>query len=684
MDQTLEKAEHALHLDILPHSKLYATVDIGIARLARTRMLEYHPQNPAWNESFKLYCAHATSFVTFSVKNQLPVDAELVGRATVPADRLLQSEVVDEWLDLFDDKGEKLHKASIHVRLRFVDAKKEAGWGGGLSSVPAFTGLPNCYFPQRTGGEVTLYQNAHLSNAFNPKYHRPARYWEDLYDAISDAKHFVYVVGWSVNASITLVRDPDRMIPGAQKVTIGELLKKKADEGVAVLVMLWDDRTSVPLLQNAGIMKTHDQETKKYFDGSKVKCFLCPRKADVDLSAVQKLTTEVQLTHHQKTVTVDAPVAGIGDRRRKVVSFIGGIDISDGRYDNEKHPLFRDLDTLFLNDFQQKNFGNADYEHGGPREPWHDAHSKLDGMAAWDVLTNFEQRWIRQAPKEYADNSLVKIKDNPDVFPLPKTENYSWNTQVFRSIDEASVVGFPFDPSEASRMGLMSGKNVIIDQSIHVGYIEAIRRAKRFIYIENQYFFGSCYAWKESQDCGCLNLVPMEIALKIVSKIRAKERFAVYVVTPMWPEGQPDGDTVQAILHWNHLTMEMMYKMIAEAIDEVGLGGVAHPTDYLNFFCLGNREVQLPGEYVPPKRPEEGTHYWKAQINRRFLIYVHAKLMIGMCIYNTIDFYLYMFVLNVGLALSKCITTVLAFPRTLPRSRIRDVRIVQEFENCTS
>lgn len=113
----MEKAEHALHLDLLPHSKLYATVDIGIARLARTRVVEHSPQNPVWNESFKLYCAHYTSFVTFSVKNQLPIDAELVGRATVPVDRLLRSETMDEWLDLFDDRGEKVHKASIHVRL---------------------------------------------------------------------------------------------------------------------------------------------------------------------------------------------------------------------------------------------------------------------------------------------------------------------------------------------------------------------------------------------------------------------------------------------------------------------------------------------------------------------------------------------------------------------------------------
>lgn len=42
----------------------------------------------------------------------------------------------------------------------------------------------------------------------------------------------------------------------------------------------------------------------------------------------------------------------------------------------------------------------------------------------------------------------------------------------------------------------------------------------------------------------------MELALKIASKIRAKERFAVYVVMPMWPEGAPSSASVQEILYW--------------------------------------------------------------------------------------------------------------------------------------
>ena len=47
---------------------------------------------------------------------------------------------------------------------------------------------------------------------------------------------------------------------------------------------------------------------------------------------------------------------------------------------------------------------------------------------------------------------------------------------------------------------------------------------------------------------GADNLIPIELALKIASKIRAQERFAVYVVIPMWPEGVPTAASVQEIL----------------------------------------------------------------------------------------------------------------------------------------
>ncbi|KAG0484686.1 hypothetical protein HPP92_008765 [Vanilla planifolia] len=397
-------------------------------------------------------------------------------------------------------------------------------------------------------------------------------------------------------------------------------------------MLVWDDRTSVGLLKKDGLMATHDEETANYFNGTDVQCVLCPRNPDNGGSFVQDLQISTMFTHHQKIVVVDHELPyNNGSQWRRIVSFVGGIDLCDGRYDTQFHSLFRTLDTAHHNDFHQPNFLDGSIKKGGPREPWHDIHSRLEGPIAWDVLFNFEQRWRKQGGKDL----LLQLRDLSDVIIPPSPVMFSedketWNVQLFRSIDGGAAFGFPETPEDAARAGLISGKDNIIDRSIQDAYIHAIRRAKNFIYIENQYFLGSSFGWKaddiKPEDIGALHLIPKELSLKIVSKIEAGERFTVYVVIPMWPEGVPESASVQAILDWQRRTMEMMYGDILQAFQAKGIE--ANPKDYLTFFCLGNREVQKDGEYQPEEHPEPDTDYHNAQLARRFMIYVHTKMMI--------------------------------------------------------
>ncbi|KAK1365347.1 Phospholipase D [Heracleum sosnowskyi] len=198
------------------------------------------------------------------------------------------------------------------------------------------------------------------------------------------------------------------------------------------------------------------------------------------------------------------------------------------------------------------------------------------------------------------------------------------------SIDGGAAFGFPKTPEDAAKAELVSGKDNIIDRSIQDAYIHAIRRAKHFIYIENQYFLGSSFGWKsddlKDEDVNALHLIPKELSLTIVSKIESGERFVVYVVVPMWPEGIPESGSVQAILDWQKRSMEMMYKDIIQALQEKGMDD--DPREYLTFYCLGNREAKQSGEYKPTEEPEPYSNYLKAQQARRFMIYVHAKMMI--------------------------------------------------------
>lgn len=619
-------------------SKLYATIDLGKARVGRTRMIENEPSNPRWYESFHVYCAHMASNVTFTVKDDNPIGATLIGRAYVPVEDVLESREVDRWVEILDEDKNPVHGGpKIHVKLQYFDVSVDRNWAYGIRS-SKFPGVPYTFFSQRQGCKVSLYQDAHVPDKFIPKIslsggkcYEPHRCWEDVFDAITNAKHLIYITGWSVYTEISLVRDSRRPKRGGD-ITLGELLKKKASEGVRVLMLVWDDRTSVGLLKRDGLMATHDEETEHYFHDTDVHCVLCPRNPDDGGSIIQDLQISTMFTHHQKIVVVDAEMPSGGSQRRRIVSFVGGIDLCDGRYDTPFHSLFRTLDTAHHDDFHQPNFTGASITKGGPREPWHDIHSRLEGPIAWDVLFNFEQRWRKQGGKDL----LVQLRELENVIIPPSPVTYpddqeTWNVQLFRSIDGGAAFGFPETPEDAARAGLVSGKDNIIDRSIQDAYINAIRRAKNFIYIENQYFLGSSFAWNSTdikvEDVGALHLIPKELSMKIVSKIEAGERFTVYIVVPMWPEGIPESASVQAILDWQRRTMEMMYKDIIQALQAKGIE--EDPRNYLTFFCVGNREVKKSGEYEPSEQPEPDSDYTRAQQARRFMIYVHAKMMIG-------------------------------------------------------
>ncbi|XP_076921710.1 phospholipase D alpha 1-like [Bidens hawaiensis] len=616
--------------------KIYATVDLEKARVGRTRMIGDEPVHPKWNESFHIYCAHSASNVIFTVKDDNPIGATLIGRAYVPVEELLDGEELDRWVEILDEDKNPIKAGSrIHVKLQYFDVTQDRSWNRGVRSAK-YPGVPYTFFAQRHGCRVSLYQDAHVPDNFIPKiplangeYYEPHRCWEDVFDAITNAKHFIYITGWSVYTEITLIRDSRRQKPGGD-ATLGELLIKKANEGVRVLMLVWDDRTSVDILKRDGLMATHDEDTENYFKDTEVHCVLCPRNPDDGGSFIQDLQISTMFTHHQKIVVVDAATPGGDSTSRRVVSFVGGIDLCDGRYDTQFHSVFRTLDTAHHDDFHQPNFTGASITKGGPREPWHDIHSRLEGPVAWDVLFNFEQRWRKQGGKDI----LVNLRELDDVLPpspvMFPDDQETWNVQVFRSIDGGAAFGFPDAPEDAAKSGLVSGKDNIIDRSIQDAYIHAIRRAKRFIYIENQYFLGSSYAWEfddvKGEDVGALHLIPKELSLKIASKIKAHEKFTVYVVVPMWPEGIPESASVQAILDWQRRTMEMMYKDIVRALEAEGLQD--DPRDYLTFFCLGNREVKRSGEYEPSEQPDADSDYLKAQEARRFMIYVHAKMMI--------------------------------------------------------
>ncbi|XAR61600.1 Phospholipase D [Bertholletia excelsa] len=633
----------------------YVTVCIAGSTVARTRVIS-NDQNPLWDEHFQIPLAHPASEVQFHVKDNDVFGADMIGIASVPADRILSGELINDWFPIISRHGKPPKpNAAIRIQMKFVQFEDNLAYNQSSEAVPGRFDVKQSYFPVRHGGSVTLYQDAHVPENSLPEIEmeekmefRHSKCWEDICHSILEAHHLVYIVGWSIYHKVRLVREPSRPLPSGGNLTFGELLKYKSQEGVRVLLLVWDDKTSHSkfYLNTEGVMQTHDEETRKYFKHSSVICALATRYASSKLSIIKQQVVGTLYTHHQKCVLVDTQACG---NNRKITAFLGGLDLCDGRYDTPDHRLFRDLDTVFEDDYHNPTFSTGTK---GPRQPWHDMHCKIEGPAAYDVLTNFEQRWKKSARwskfgrrfkriSHWRDDALLKIKriswilspssfvpnDDPTLWASKEEEPENWHVQVFRSIDSGSLKGFPKDVHEAEAQNLVSAKNLVIDKSIQTAYIQAIRTAQHFIYIENQYFLGSSYAWPSYKEAGADNLIPLELALKITSKIRAKERFAVYVVIPMWPEGVPSSASVQEILFWQGQTMKMMYDTIARELRSANIEN-SHPKDYLNFYCLGNREECSEDKNAADQASCGGGGVSDSQKLGRFMIYVHAKGMI--------------------------------------------------------
>ncbi|XP_027335401.1 phospholipase D beta 2-like [Abrus precatorius] len=622
----------------------YVAISVSNAVIGRTFVIS-NSENPVWEQHFFVPVAHHAAEVHFVVKDSDVVGSQLIGTVAIPLEQIYSGEKIQGTYPILNNNGKPCKPGAVlTVSIQYIPMEKLSIYHQGIGAGPDYSGVPGTYFPLRKGGTVTLYQDAHVPDGCLPNvmldngmYYGHGKCWHDIFDAISRAKWLVYITGWSVWHKVRLVRDERR----ALNFTLGDLLRSKSQEGVRVLLLVWDDPTSRSILgyRTDGVMATHDEETRRFFKHSSVQVLLCPRIAGKRHSWAKQKEVETIYTHHQKTVIVDADA---GNNKRKIVAFVGGLDLCDGRYDTPHHPLFRTLQTLHKDDYHNPTFtGNTG---GCPREPWHDLHSKIDGPAAYDVLTNFEERWLRAAKpkgikklKSSYDDALLKLDRIQDIISAYNAPSVvgddnpeAWHVQIFRSIDSNSVDGFSEEAKNASSMNLVCGKNVLIDMSIHNAYVKAIRAAQHYIYIENQYFIGSSYNWNQHKDLGANNLIPMEIALKIAEKIRANERFAVYIVIPMWPEGVPTGAATQRILFWQNKTMQMMYETIYKALVEVGLEAAFSPQDYLNFFCLGNREavdmhenITVSGTPPPANSPQA-----ISRNNRRFMIYVHSKGMI--------------------------------------------------------
>eukprot|EP01083_Nonionella_stella_P221370 790944_1 len=93
-------------------------------------------------------------------------------------------------------------------------------------------------------------------------------------------------------------------------------------------------------------------------------------------------------------------------------------------------------------------------------------------------------------------------------------------------------------------------------------------------------------------------------------------------------EGIPAAGATQGLLYYQRMTIEAMYQQVQEALNarmanssDYGL----KVSDYLNIYCLGNRETTTESQATgSPSTDDEIT----LSKTRRHQIYIHSKMMI--------------------------------------------------------
>ena len=228
----------------------YVTVSVPQATVARTRVIK-NSANPVWNERFYIPLAHPVDNLKFQVKDNDIFGAELIGTAEIPATRIATGEHISSWFQILGpNKKPPKKNTRIRLELQFTPFEKNPRYKHGIASDPEHKGVIHTYFPLRKGGSLRLYQDAHVRDESplpkieldGGKVYRREKCWEDICYAISEAHHLIYIVGWSVYHKVRLVRELTR--PRGRDLTLGEMLKYKSEEGVRVLLLIWDDKTS--------------------------------------------------------------------------------------------------------------------------------------------------------------------------------------------------------------------------------------------------------------------------------------------------------------------------------------------------------------------------------------------------------------------------------------------------------
>jgi phosphatidylserine/phosphatidylglycerophosphate/cardiolipin synthase-like enzyme len=267
--------------------------------------------------------------------------------------------------------------------------------------------------------------------------------------------------------------DPDELLDGPG-TAVADVLANAARRGVRIKGLVWrshPDRTRFSEEENRDLAVTVNEA------GGEV-------RLDERVSRAG--------SHHQKLFVV----LHSNEPERDIV-FVGGIDLCHGRNDDESHtgdPQAVVMDPRF-----------------GPTPAWHDVQAEVRGPAVTQLVETFIERWNDPHPLQHRPMARWRGSRGDPGGPVTKLEFLrdagasvgSQSVQVLRTYP-AKRPKYPFAPQG--------------ERSIARAYLKAFKRARRLIYIEDQYLWSGA------------------AAAALGEALRAQPSLRLVVVVPRFPD----------------------------------------------------------------------------------------------------------------------------------------------------
>lgn len=408
--------------------------------------------------------------------------------------------------------------------------------------------------------------------------------------AIDQAKDVIYIHDWWLSPELYMRR------PAAisQKWRLDRLLKRKAEQGVKIFVIVYRNvESAVPI---------DSQYTKFSLLELHPNIF-------VQRSPNQFRQNTFFWAHHEKICIIDHTMA-----------FVGGVDLCFGRWDTPQHSITDDKATGFeQNDLPKdadhcqmwsgKDYSNPRvqdfYALNKPYEemydryqiarmPWHDISMQVVGQPARDLTRHFVQRW------NYILRQRKPTRPTPFLLPPPDFNaadlealglNGTCEVQILRSAGPWSL-GTP-DKTEHSIMN---------------AYAKLIETSEHFVYIENQFFISSC----ETEATIIHNVIGDALVERIVRAAKNDENWRACIVIPLIPGfqntvEQEGGTSVRLIMQYQYRSIcrgesSLFGRLRAQGIE---------PEDYIQFYSLRQWGKIGPKKMLVTEQ-----------------LYIHAKIMV--------------------------------------------------------